>query len=276
MSLAPQTVSNPRVRGWLEIRESLERQLEPLGRLAMVALQLAPGERFLDVGCGIGGTPLALANIVGPEGRVVGLELLPDAIEVLRRDAGLPETVSLVCGDAQMYAFEPQSFDAVFSRFGMMFFDEPTAALRNIKRAMRPGGRLSFVCWRGLDENELDEFPLRTAAPYIPSALVTDTVAAPWFSFSDRSYLKSLLAEAGFSETEITPHDVCVSSGSMEGMVAVLSRVGALGAILREHPYLCPEAVEALERALGKRNRRDAPQLRAAIWVVSARVPADH
>jgi SAM-dependent methyltransferase len=275
VSLLSQTVSNPRVRGWLEIREPLEQQLEPLGHLAMVALQLAPGERVLDVGCGIGGTPLALARTVGPRGSVVGLELLHDAIEVVRRDAGLPETVSFVCGDAQTYAFEPQSFDAVFSRFGMMFFDDPASALRNIKRAMRPGARLSFVCWRGLDENELDGFPLRTAAPHIPSTLVADTASAPCFSFSDRDYLQNLLSEAGFSDTEIRPHDVCVSSGSMEAMVAVLSRVGALGAILREHPSLCPKAMEALERALAKRDRPGGPQLSAAIWVVSARAPTD-
>ena len=265
-------VDHPRVRSWLRIREPLERQLEPLGRAAMETLALKPGERVLDVGCGIGGTPAALAEAVGTEGRVVGLDLLQSAVDVARRTAGLPQTISFLCGDAQTYPFEAKSFDAVFSRFGMMFFDDPAAAFRNMRRAMRPGGRLGFVCWRGLEENELDELPVRVAARHLPANAVSDTARAGWFSFADRAYLQTLLVQAGFTALEITPHDAQVSSGSLHAMVEVCAEVGALGAILRHNPDLRPRALAALEQALAERDGPAGPELRAAVWIVAAKM----
>ena len=101
---------------WLEIREPLERQLEPLGQAVMAAIQPLPGERVLDIGCGIGGTPLALARAVGSSGQVVGADLLQAAIDVARRDPDLPQNVTFVCGDVQSYPFRTGSFDAAFSR----------------------------------------------------------------------------------------------------------------------------------------------------------------
>ena len=267
-------VDHPRVRAWLEIREPLERQLEPLGRAALRVLRLSPGERVLDVGCGIGGTPAALAHAVGPNGRVVGLELLQAAVEVAKREADLPKTVSFECGDAQTYPFDPGSFDAVFSRFGMMFFADARAALFNMNKALRRGGRLSFVCWRGLAENELDDFPLRAAAAHLPPHLVSETAKAAWFSFSDPEHLRMVLGAAGFVQISIDPHDELVSSGSLEAMVAVCSRVGALGAILREHPHLGGDAIAGLRDALAERDGPVGPELRAATWIVSARVGA--
>jgi SAM-dependent methyltransferase len=224
------------------------------------------------VGCGIGGTPAVLARAVGPSGQVVGLELLQDAVEVARLDVGLPPTVSFECGDAQSYPFDPGSFDAVFSRFGTMFFADPRAAFGNLKKALRPGGRLAFVCWRSLAENELDELPLRAAAPHLPRGLESETAGAAWFSFSDPDYLRMILGEAGFQRTEVDPRDEIVRSGSLQAMVEVCTRVGALGAILREHPDLRPSTTAALQRALSERDGPGGPALRAATWVVSAHV----
>lgn len=166
---------HPRVAAWLEIRAPLEQQLAPLGEAAMAALALQPGERVLDLGCGIGRSPLALALAVGAGGRVVGLDLLEDAIHVARQDADLPDTIAFEVGDAERFPFQVASFDAVFSRFGTMFFDDPVAAFHNIASALCPGGRLGFVCWRGLDENELDHLPMTAAAPHLPEDLVTRT-----------------------------------------------------------------------------------------------------
>ena len=214
--------------------------------------------------------PAALARAVGPNGRVVGLELLQDAVKVAELDTGLPRNVSFECGDAQTYPFKPGAFDAVFSRFGMMFFDDPCAAFGNLKKALGPGGRLAFVCWRGLDENELDELPLRAAAPHLPPKLVNDTASAAWFSFSDPGYLRATPSEAGFRDIQINPHDELVSSGSLQAFVEICCRVGALGAILREHPHLRPSAAAAVREALSERSGPNGPSLRAATWIVSA------
>ena len=273
MSADHLSVEHPRVRGWVEIRAPLEQQLAPLGRAAMAALRLVPGERVLDVGCGIGGTPGALAGAVGPSGAVVGFDLLADAVAVARGDPDLPANVSFLCGDAQTHGFSPGRFDAVFSRFGVMFFADPAAAFRNLGRALRPGGRLGFVCWRDLDENELDALPLRAAAPHLPPELVGATAGAPWLSFSDADQIRAILGDAGFVDIEIARHDELVGSGSLQAMVEVCSRVGALGAILRDRPHLAPAATQALARALAARDGPAGPTLRAAVWIVSATWP---
>jgi len=261
-----------RVRLWLEIREPLERQLEPLGEVVMATLQPLPGERVLDIGCGIGGTPLALSRAVGPTGRVVGADLLQAAIDVARRDPDLPENVTFLCGDVQSYPFDGSSFDAAFSRFGVMFFTDPVVAFNNVRRALRPGGKLGFVCWRGLDENELDGLPLRAASPFLPAPLVAGTVSSGWFSFSDPETIREILTRANFTDVKIVPHDEQVGCGNFQATVDVCSRVGALGKILRDHPELRSEAVRALEQALKPLDGPNGPTLRAATWIVTALV----
>ncbi|HEY8614791.1 class I SAM-dependent methyltransferase [Phenylobacterium sp.] len=275
--MAPSPISaveHPRVRAWLEIRDPLERQLAPLGEAVLGALALRPGERVLDVGCGIGRTPWRLAEAVGPAGRVTGVDLLPAALAVAEADPDLPANVDFLCGDAAVLAFEPGAVDAVFSRFGVMFFEAPERAFDNLRRALRPGGRIGFVCWRGLADNELDSFPLTAASPHLPAELTAGTQATGWFSFSDPERIRSVLGQAGLEQIEVRPHDALVGSGDLAGMVAVCSRVGALGAILREHPEFADKAASALEQALRALDGPGGPHLRAATWVVTARRPA--
>ncbi len=271
MTEPPADSDELRVRVWLEIREPLERQLEPLGKAVMAAIQPLPGERLLDIGCGIGRTPLALSRAVGPSGRVVGADVLQAAIDVARRDPGLPANVTFLCCDVQSYPFDTGSFDAAFSRFGVMFFSDPVTAFGNIRRALRPRGRLGFVCWRGLAENELDDLPLGAASSVLPVPLVADTAASVWFSFSDPENIRDVLTRAGFTDVNVVPHDEQVACGNFQATVDVLSRVGSLGKILRDHPELRREAIPALEQALRPLDGPNGPTLRAATWIVTAR-----
>lgn len=262
--------ADSRVQAWLAVREPLERQLEPLGQAVIAQLRLRPGEQVLDIGCGIGGTPSALADVVGPSGKVVGVDVLQAALDVMRADASVPPNISFIQGDAEVYPFAQASFDAAFSRFGVMFFSDPVAAFANVRRALRPGGRFGFVCWRELAENELDEFPLRAASAHLPGELVAAADASGHFSFADRHFLRDVLKRAGYVEIDIRPHDEDVRSGDLQAMVDVCSRFGSLGKLLREHPELQREAILALEQALRSRDGPDGPALRAATWIVIA------
>lgn len=262
-----------RVRAWLEIRESLERQLELFGRATAHQLHLRSGERVLDIGFGIGSTPFALASAVGPSGEVVGIDVLQAALDVMRTDERCSAQVSLVHGDAEVFPFVPASFDAVFSRFGVMFFSDPVAAFSNIRRALRPGGRLAFVCWRRLADNELDALPIRVATPFLPAQIVADAEAAGHFSFADPAFLRETLMRAGFVDINIVAHDEDVRSGSLQAMIEVCSRVGSLGAILREHPELAHAALPALEKALAAIDGPEGPALQAGTWIVLAQTP---
>lgn len=266
--------ADARVRAWLEIREPLERQLEPLGRTAASQLCLRSGERVLDIGVGIGGTPFALAKAVGPSGKVVGIDVLQAALDIMRADTRCSPSVGFAHGDAEVYPFTPGSFDAVFSRFGVMFFSNPVRAFTNIRRALRPGGRIAFVCWRRLADNELDALPIRVASPFLPAQLVAEVEAASHFSFADPAVLRETLTRAGFIEISVAEHDEEVRSGSLQAMVEVCSRVGSLGAILREHPELRHDTLPALEQAFAAMDGPEGPVLRAGTWIVLAQTPS--
>ncbi|MFM8818998.1 MAG: class I SAM-dependent methyltransferase, partial [Phenylobacterium sp.] len=186
---------------------------------------------------------------------------------------GNPDNVDFICGDAQRYGFSEGSFDAIFSRFGVMFFDDATGAFRNLLCALHPGGRLGFVCWRDLSENELDDLPLRAAASLLPPDLVSRTASSGWFSFSRPESLRRILVEAGFVDIQIASRDLGVHCGSLRETVDVCTRVGAVGAIVRDRPHLMREAALALEDALRERDGPDGPQLRAGVWIVTAGAP---
>ena len=180
----------------------------------------------------------------------------------------------LVQADAQVYPFEPGSFDAAFSRFGVMFFADPTAAFVNIRRNLKPNGRLAFICWRTLEENPLDILPLRAASARLPPQRAHDPDAPGPFAFANPDRVRGILEKAGFVEIAITAYDELVGSGDLDAMLAVCSRVGALGKILRENPELRSATLPAVQSALAAHDGPEGVKLNAATWVVTALVPA--
>ena len=260
-----------RVGAWAEVRELLELQLAPLGRRGLAALAPQPGECVLDIGCGGGATVLDLVRAVAPAGTIVGIDLSTAVLAFAQSAAQGCERVRFVQGDAQVFPFEPGSFDAAYSRFGVMFFVDPTAAFINIRRSLRPHGRLAFVCWRALKENPLDILPLRAASAHLPPQPAHDPDAPGPFSFADPARVHDILDRAGFREIDITAHDEQVGSGDLDAMLAVCSRVGALGKILRENPELRAVTLPAVRSALAAHNGPDGVKLNAATWVVTAR-----
>jgi SAM-dependent methyltransferase len=260
-----------RVAAWAEVRKPLERQLAPLGRHALTALAPRPGENILDIGCGGGETALALAREVAPDGTVTGVDLSAAVLAFAERTAKGYERVRFVQADAQAFPFEPASFDAAFSRFGVMFFADPTAAFINIHRSLRPNGRLAFICWRALEENPLDMLPLRAASAHLPPQPVHDPDAPGPFAFANPDRVRGILERAGFEEIGIAAHDDQVGSGNLEAMLTVCSHVGALGKILRENPDLRAAALPAVRAALAAHDGPAGVTLNAATWVVTAR-----
>lgn len=260
-----------RARAWAEVRDLLELQLAPLGRRAIAALFPGPGERILDIGCGGGETTLELAKAVAPHGTVVGVDLSAAVLAFARRAGKECHQAQFVVADAQVYPFEPASFDAAFSRFGVMFFADPTAAFINIHRSLRPNGRLAFVCWRTLEENPLDSLPLSAAIDHLPPQPALDPDSPGPFSFADPDRTRGILESTGFVQVEISAHDALVGSGSLDAMLAVCTRVGALGKVLRENPELRAPVLPAVRSALAAHDGPDGVRLNAATWIVTAR-----
>lgn len=252
-------------QAWAEAHELIDLQLSPLGLRAMDALQPLPGDTVLDVGCGAGQTLLQLAERVGASGRVIGVDVAPLLLDLARRRTEAPGHVNLIRADAQTLGLRAGSLDAVFSRFGVMGFADPVAAFSNFRGMLRPGGRLALVCWRALEENELDLLPLQVAG------LEAMADATP-FSFADPEYLRMTLETAGFADVTLRTNDEPVSSGGVEAMATVLLCVGPLGRILRENPGLRWDAEPRLRAALHTREKKHGQvTLRAATWIVMAR-----
>ena len=139
-------------RRWVAMQRDLDAQLEPFGIAVASKLGLVSGERVLDVGCGAGATSLMLAERVRP-GPVVGIDISAPLLERARQRGEGIENLRFENADAQTFAFTAGSYDAVFSRFGVMFFADPIEAFRNLRTAMRTGGKLGFVCWRPMSDN---------------------------------------------------------------------------------------------------------------------------
>ena len=249
-------------KAWAGVADLLDLQLSPLGLRAIEALSPEVGQTILDVGCGAGQSVLQLGEFVGPDGKVIGVDISPALLDIARRRAVGRGNVEFVEHDASRLALPDRSIDGVFSRFGVMAFRDPVAAFANLHRMMKPSGRLAFVCWRALDENELDLLPLRAAgleARHDPTP----------FSFADADTLRTTLQAAGFRQVAMQAHDAMVSSGNLDAMIAVLLSVGPLGKIVRENPDMRAAAEPRVRAALAARG--DPVALNAATWVVTAR-----
>jgi SAM-dependent methyltransferase len=268
------TQEERRVAARADIRELLELQLAPLDWHALMALGPCPGESVLDIGCGGGETVLELARAVAPDGTMAGVDSSVAVLAFARRAAEGCMRVRFIQADAQTFAFESASFDAAFSRFGVMFFADPVEVFVNIRRSLRPTGRLAFVCWRRLEENPLDILPLSAASAHLPPQPAHDPDATGPFAFADPDRVRAILESAGFGEIRITARDEQVGCGTLDATMAVCSRGGALGRILRENPELRPAVLPAVRSALAAHDGPDGVRLRAATWVVTARATA--
>jgi SAM-dependent methyltransferase len=261
---------------WLKQYDVVGRQLAPLGERVMDHLAVSAGERVLDIGCGTGDTTVALARRVGEGGRVLGVDVSGPLLDRARRRAAEQNAaqVAFAQADAQTHGFAPAGFDALFSRFGVMFFGDPAAAFANLRTALLPGGRLAFVCWRDRAEN-----PFMTLATDVGKAFLDeppplpDPAAPGPFAFSDAGRLRRLLGGAGFADVAVAPFDDAMS-GPHEGIRGTMERREPLkGLLAAADAAIRARIIAALDEALAPFTKGGQVALPAATWLVSARNP---
>jgi len=255
---------------WAAFQAWLDRQLEPLGAEAMRVLAPVPGDRILDIGCGCGHTSVALADRVGPTGAVLGVDISQPMLAVAAARTPGTAAPEYRLADAQADDLGAASFDGIFSRFGVMFFSDPVAAFANIRRALKPAGRLAFVCWRPLAENPWMHVPLEAARPLLPPLPPPDPTAPGPFAFADADRLRGILTEAGFGAIAITPFDTAIGSGGVEETLDLCRRVGPLGGALRETPDRAEAVMGVVREALAAYLTPEGVMMPAAVWIVSA------
>ncbi len=263
--------NGPGGQGWLAAYQRIQRSLVDINRAVLAFAEARPGERLIDVGCGTGETTAALAAAVGASGHVLGLDISEPLIEAARAKAAANS--SFVVGDATTHPFEAGACDLVFSRFGVMFFAEPAAAFRNLRRALKPSGRLAFVCWRTPQENPWGLVPVRAAAPFLPPLPKLGPEDPGQYSFGNRARVERILTEAGFASLSLKPLDVSTYMGS--DVAEVVANAGRFGPLARAFADATPEAADkaraAIAEALAPHAKPEGVMLPGACWLVSAK-----
>jgi ubiquinone/menaquinone biosynthesis C-methylase UbiE len=266
-------------RRWVAFQPQLDRMIEPFGEAALRAAAARQGERLLDIGCGCGSTALALAQAVGPQGSVLGVDISRPMLAVARQRgaaAGMA-WLSFIEADASDSPL-PLGHDLLFSRFGVMFFAAPASALHHLRARLRPGGRCAFVCWRTPRDNPWAMLPLiaaRQALGITPTP--ADPLAPGPFAFADDQRLHALLAEAGFADIELQRLDSAIHLGASAREAAAHSlQIGPASRLAAEAgPAHEPVLVAALEQALAPHAAADGSiSLQGSTWLVSAGNPA--
>ncbi len=214
---------------WLHYQEGLDRIFQAVTDYLVERTQPQPGEAAIDIGCGTGATTLALARRVGPEGRVLGIDVSVPMLERARarvQEAGLGQ-VTLELSDAQTHAFPAESFDLLASRFGVMFFSEPVEAFANLRRALRGGGRLCALAWAPVPGNPWFEIPRNAAIDRVGTPPPRDPRAPGPLAFAERDYVVDILKDAGFSGCEAVEQQIeLVWNGSIEEVATLASNLG--------------------------------------------------
>jgi SAM-dependent methyltransferase len=259
---------------WVKLQEALDRQLASFGRIVMDRLAIGSGERVLDVGCGCGETSFELARRVGPKGAVLGVDISTVMLERARERGRGVGNVEFVVADAQTHAFAPASFDVVFSRFGVMFFQDPHAAFVNLVNALRPGGRLGFHCWKALADNPWMTVPLFAALQHVPPPTPPPPNAPGPFAFADAERVRGILADAGLAEIEFESRNdtMGVGTGSLDDAADFAMQMGPASIAIREAtPETVAKVRASIREALAPYRTSDGVQLATSSWVVTAR-----
>lgn len=249
-------------RARVVLAELIDLQMSPLGLAAMNALGSMTGKTVLDVGCGTGQSTLQLAERTGSSGCVIGVDIAPHSLEAARARAGHLPWVKLEKADAACLDLPDQSIDIIYSRFGVMFFADPIQAFGNLRRMLRPSGRIGFVCWQPIAENELDYLPLEAAGLKLANA--------PHVSFEQPLRIRDVLHGAGFAEIAVDPFETEVSCGDVDKTMTVVMQVGALGKALRDEPHFRDEVEPRVRAVINARAMEAGVNLSAATWIVTA------
>ncbi|MGN6651760.1 class I SAM-dependent methyltransferase [Trinickia sp.] len=267
---------------WVANQARLDAMVAVFGEAAIEAAAPMTGERVLDVGCGAGASSRALAARVGAGGQVLGVDISEPLIGRARALAPQDTPVVFQVADASSAELPEGAFDILFSRFGVMFFDDPTAAFAHMRRALRPGGRIAFVCWRSAAENDWVRLPMGALKGILPPSAPPAPEAPGPFSFGDRGRVSRILTAAGFTDIAIAPFDASVPFGeggtrdaAIDDAVTMTLEVGPLSRALADQPDdIRARASAAVRAAFAGLPGERSVMIDGAAWIVMARNPA--
>jgi SAM-dependent methyltransferase len=267
--------NGPNGQRWTDRQAEQDVLLAPVTEALIDRAAARAGERIIDVGCGCGGTSIALAGRVAPTGFVLGIDISSPMLSRARQLAPKGAPVDFVLADATVYPFDPEYFDLLVSRFGVMFFAEPAVSFSNLRRALRPSGRMAFACWREPRENPWMMAPLQAIYQHVPKLPPQGPEDPGPFAFQSEERVNRVLGDAGFKGIEMEPValslDIAIGRG-LDAAVQSAMQIGPGSRALEGHP---PEtraaAAKSVKETLAPFVRGDSVPLPGSIWIVTAR-----
>lgn len=264
-------------RFWVAEQDRYARMNAGFTKQLLAAAAPIAGERVLEVGCGFGALALELGRATGPSGAVIGVDVSGPMLAVAAaRAADLPH-VAFLQADAQHADLSTPGFDVVISQFGVMFFADHAEAFRNIRTALRPGGRLVFTCWQDIGMQPRLMVPVVAALEHIPPPEFDESfwgLAA--FSLADPATIEGLLGGAGFTDLGIEPLVAAEYQGADVADTISFMRQSDFGQVLfaSADPAAAVRGWDAVATTLAEHQTPDGVYLDGAAWVVTAHAPA--
>jgi SAM-dependent methyltransferase len=266
---------------WQDFQAVVVSNARTHGDAALLDHRPEPGDRVLDIGCGLGDSTVQLAELVGREGHAHGVDVAERMIAGARTDAAWAsvENVSFEVADVQVAQFA-DTYDYAFARFGTMFFANPVVALRNVREALRPGGRLNMVVWR----RKLDNDWLHRAETIVeqfldrPEEYDEPTCGPGPFSMANADTVTDVLKHAGFESPELKRQDLVIRIGDdLEHAVDLVMSIGPAGEVLRlwgdRAHEIRPKVRAALLEGMADMARDDGVYADSSTWAVRALAP---
>ena len=264
--------NGPSGHAWVETQELLDRMYKPLEDLLVEAVSSRSRRHVLDVGCGTGGTTLAVARRLDATGKCTGIDISEPMIAAARARAereGVP--ASFICADAQVHPFDPARVEMIISRFGVMFFADPVQAFANLHRAATDDGALRCIAWRSAAENPFMTTAERTAAPLLPNLPARRPNVPGQFAFADRQRVHGILDASGWGEIDVRPIDIECVFPEID-LVRYLGRLGPVGLALQEADEQTRQhVIERVRPAFDPFVHETEVRFSAACWSISAR-----
>lgn len=257
---------------WAEYIDATENSLQAFSKMLLDGAEIRQGETILDVGCGGGANSIEAAHRTGVRGSVTGVDISPQILAVASARGAAVDNLRFVCADAANTDQGEEVYDLIISRFGVMFFSDPTAAFTNLRKALKKDGRLVFMCWRSMEENPWMSAPAAAVFGIIPPKEPPPQPGQPGpFSMAMKDNIVAILSEAGMAGISVEAIDAGMELGKIEDAVNYFMKMGPAAATLVDATdEQKSQAAVAMREALAQYESESGVIAPAAVWLVKA------